>query len=162
MAKKNVFIAILAGGKGERLWPKSRCRIPKQNLKFFGKRAIIQDTLRRARKISPKTIFIVTCEESFRHVKKQFKKYGNENIIVEPFGRNTAPAVGLAALLAFRKNENAILVVMPSDHFIPEGKSFFRTIETAINEAGKKDVILTVGIKPVSPESGYGYIGIGA
>ena len=162
IAKKNVFIAILAGGKGERLWPKSRCCVPKQNLKFFGKRAIIQDTLSRARKIGPKTIFIITCKENFRHVKKQFKKYGNENIIVEPIGRNTAPAVGLAALLAFRKSEDAILAVMPSDHFIRGSKSFFRTIETAINEAGRKDAILTIGIKPVSPESGYGYIGIDA
>ena len=158
--KKNIFIAVLAGGRGERLRPKTRCHLPKQNLKLFGKRTIIQDTLKRARKINPESIFIIACKENFQHIKKQFKTYANESIVVEPFGRNTAPAIGLATLLAFRKNEESSLITMPSDHLIGDNEVFFQTMKTEITEANKENAVLTVGINPTFAESGYGYIGI--
>jgi len=160
MNKKDIFIAVLAGGKGERLWPKSRISLPKQNLRLLGRRTIVQYTIERAKKIAPDNIFVIANKESFTNIRTQLKKFRIKKIVAEPFGRNTAPAIGLATLLAFRKNNNSILVAMPSDHIIGDNKKFFGTIRTAIEEADKEEAIITLGIKPVSAESAYGYIGI--
>lgn len=160
MRKKDIFIGILAGGKGERLWPKSRADFPKQNLRLFGRRTILQNTFGRARKIGSGGIFIITNKENASSVARQLKNFKGKNIVAEPYGRNTAPAIGLAALLAFRKNKDSVLVAMPSDHFIGDNKRFLRIINTAIEEAEKTASIITLGIKPNSADSAYGYIGI--
>ena len=158
--RKNIFVAILAGGKGERLWPKSRASHPKQNLALFGKRTFMERTLRRARNISRENIFIVTSKENFESSLKGLKKYKPKRIIVEPFGRNTAPATALATLLASRENKDSILIVMPSDAIIDNEKEFFNVIARGIKVAKSKDALVTLGIEPTSLETGYGYIGI--
>ncbi len=160
MNKRNIFIAILAGGKGERLWPKSRVRLPKQNLRLLGKKTILEDTVKRAKKITQGNIFIIAGRAVSPYAKKQFKALGIRRVIAEPFGRNTAPAVGLAALLAFREKEDSILIAMPSDSLIGEEKKFFNAMKSAINAAGKQEGIVTLGIRPTSAKSSYGYIGI--
>lgn len=160
MDKKDIFIAILAGGKGERLWPKSRAGFPKQNLKLIGEKTIFQDTFGRASKISPLNIFIITSKDNAPNIAGQLRLFKSKTIVAEPFGRNTAPAIGLASLLAHRKNRNAVVLAMPSDHIIRDDSKFFVTIRHAINEAKKTESIILVGIKPHSAESAYGYIGI--
>lgn len=160
MNKKEIFATILAGGKGERLWPKSRAAFPKQNLKLIGGNTIIRDVLKRARKIAAGGVFIITNKECFSNTKGRPEVFDKKRIIFEPFGRNTAPAIGLAALLAFRENKNSTLVIMPSDHLIGGEKKFFSAIDAAIRAANEEDAVVTLGIKPVSAESGYGYIGI--
>lgn len=162
ISKKDIFAAILAGGKGERLWPKSRLNLPKQNLRILTKGTIIQDAVRRAKKIASGNRFVITNRESLSNTIRQLKKFKIKRIIVEPIGRNTAPAIGLATLLTFRENSNSILVAMPSDHLIVDDKRFFDAIDTAVAVANKEDVIVALGIKPTSPESVYGYIGIEA
>ena len=161
--KKDIFAVILAGGRGERLWPKSRISFPKQNLRLFAKGTIIQDTIERARKIvrgNTKNIFVIATKENSFNTIRQLKKFRIKKIFIEPFRRNTAPAIGLATLLAFKENKNSTLVIMPSDHLIVDNKKFFNAINLAINEANKEEVVVTLGIKPASAESAYGYIGI--
>lgn len=160
MRKKDIFIAILAGGKGERLWPKSRVRFPKHNIRLLGKRTIIQNTLERARKIAPGNTFIVANKDSFPSIKNQLKNFERRRIVIEPFGRNTAPAIGLAALLTFKENKDSSLIVMPSDHLIGHNKKFFNILNAAIKEANKCEDIITLGVRPTSSKSAYGYIGI--
>ncbi len=156
--RKGVFVAILAGGRGERLWPKSRMRLPKQNLRFFGKRTILQDTLRRAARIASGNIYVITSRQSLPHTSRQIRKGQVKEIIAEPVGRNTAPAIGLAALLAWRRNRDAIMVAMPSDHIIRGQEKFYTAVDTAISTARKEDVVVTIGIRPTRAESAYGYI----
>ncbi|MBL7070975.1 MAG: mannose-1-phosphate guanylyltransferase [Candidatus Omnitrophica bacterium] len=160
MNKKDIYAAILAGGKGERLWPKSRAAYPKQNLKLQGRNTLFQNTFIRAAKIAGGNIFIIANKESAGNMVKQLGRVGKSVIVKEPFGRNTAPAVGLAALLSYRKNRNAVLVVMPSDHLIVDGRGFYKVISRAVREAVKTEAIITLGIKPRSAESAYGYIGV--
>ena len=160
MSRKNVFIAILAGGKGERLWPKSRAAYPKQHLRLLGSETLLQNSVKRAQKIAPGNIFIVTGKSSLPYLKGELKKAYIKKTIIEPFGRNTAPAIGLAALLTFRKNNNSILVVMPSDSLIGNEKKFFKAVNNAVKIANKKNTVVTFGVKPTSAATTYGYIGI--
>ncbi|MBN1871406.1 MAG: mannose-1-phosphate guanylyltransferase [Candidatus Omnitrophica bacterium] len=154
------YVAILAGGRGERLWPKSRVVCPKQNLRIIGKRSIVEDAVRRAKRIASGNVFIVTNKESIGNAPRDVRRMGKRRLIVEPFGRNTAPAIGLAALLAHREDRDAVLVAMPSDHIVLDNKRFYRSIGIAVKEARDRRAIITMGIKPDSPRSSYGYIGV--
>jgi len=160
MRKRHIYVGILAGGKGERLWPKSRAAFPKQNLKLMGKRSIFQDTFYRAMKIAKGNIFIITNKDSAPDTISQLKGFRDKTVVIEPIGRNTAPAVGLASVLAHRRDRDAVLIIMPSDHLIADSKRFFRVINTAVKEAMRTGSIITLGIRPHSASSAYGYIGI--
>ncbi len=160
MQKTNIYAAILAGGRGERLWPKRRSAFPKQNLKLMGKRKILQDTIGRAVRIAGKNVLIITNKDNARNTVEQLKDVKGKTVIVEPFGRNTAPAVGLAAMIAYAKDRDSVLVVMPSDHLIADGKGFMRVINKAVDEAVRTGSIILLGIRPHSSSSDYGYIGI--
>ena len=126
----------------------------------MGRRTILQSAVERARKIARKNIFIITGKVNLPYTVRQLKKSKVKRIVVEPFGRNTAPAIGLATLLAFRKDKDSILIAMPSDSLISNEKKFSSAITAAINVADKQEVIVTLGIKPTTATSAYGYIGI--
>ena len=161
-------VIIMAGGKGERFWPKSREKRPKQLLPIGSKNTMLQETVKRAEALtSPKNIFIVTRIGLENEIHKQVSHIPKENIINEPFARNTAAAIGLANLIVQKrdnvsrdnisKDKNSITVVLPADHIIKDIVQFKKTITTACI-AAEEGHLVTIGIKPSYPETGYGYI----
>ena len=158
----NLYGLILAGGVGSRFWPFSRVLEPKQFINIIGKESLLQNTVRRLEGlIKPKQIFFITNQAYFFELKKQIEKFHipDENIILEPEGKNTAPAIGLCARLIERKNKDAVLAVFPADHFIRDIKKFQGCISRAVRCASS-DFLVTIGIKPNKPATGYGYIKI--
>lgn len=153
----NVFPVILSGGSGTRLWPRSRKHYPKQLLKLLGPRTMLQETALRVDHLAAP---IIVCNEDHRFlVAEQLLELGIKpaSIILEPVGRNTAPAIALAALTAFNKDKDGIIVVLPADHLIKDVESFRSKLDTAIELAGSGKLV-TFGIRPERAETGYGYI----
>jgi mannose-1-phosphate guanylyltransferase len=151
---------ILSGGSGKRLWPLSRTLFPKQFINLINDTTLFQDTILRL----PEDISdpLVVCNEEHRFlVAEQLRqiKINNSGIILEPIGKNTAPAIALAALNLFNNKQDPILIVLSSDHLIHNSKSFHKSIKTAkiLAEQGK---IVSLGVRPTEPETGYGYIEI--
>ncbi|MCK4738498.1 MAG: mannose-1-phosphate guanylyltransferase/mannose-6-phosphate isomerase [Deltaproteobacteria bacterium] len=168
MSSKDLFGVILAGGVGTRFWPLSRETMPKQILKVAGDDSLLQGTIKRLSSIIPtKKISIVTNSEQAEliklHLASEVKEKKSAQIsadvgfIIEPFGRNTAPAIGLAALELIKKNPDAVMAVFPADHLIKNIPAFKRAISGAVI-AAREGYLVTFGIKPSSPETGYGYI----
>ena len=156
-----IFAIIMAGGIGARFWPRSKKKNPKQLLKIFGENTLIQDTVQRINGICPKeNIIIVTNEKQRDGVIEQLPDIPTENIIVEPFGRNTAPCIGLASVIIQKKSPDAITIVLPADHVIRDNDDFLSTIKTAADFAVENPALVTIGIVPTRPETGYGYIQI--
>ena len=155
-----ITVLIMAGGQGERFWPKSRANLPKQFLNILDKnKTMIQLTVERAEKITNiKNIYIITNEKYKYLVKQQINKLPEENIICEPASRNTAPCIGLAAMYISKKYDDSIMVVLPADHAIKDDKEFLSTLDIAKNKAIEDENLVTIGIKPNYPETGYGYI----
>ena len=155
-----ITVLIMAGGQGERFWPKSRANLPKQFLNILDKnKTMIQLTVERAEKITNiKNIYIITNEKYKYLVKQQINKLPEENIICEPASRNTAPCIGLAAMYISKKYDDSIMVVLPADHAIKDDKEFLSTLNIAKNKAIEDENLVTIGIKPNYPETGYGYI----
>jgi len=154
------YAVILAGGVGSRFWPFSRSLEPKQFMKIVGEASLLQATVQRLKGlVEPRRVYIVTNSIYFYEVKAQVAKSGipDANIILEPQGKNTAPAIGLCARLISRIDKEAVLLVLPADHYIKNMENFKRTIKKAIACAGK-DFLVTIGIKPNAPSTGYGYI----
>lgn len=150
---------ILAGGSGTRLWPLSRQLNPKQFLKLLGDRTMFQQTLQRLEGL-PCTAPIIVCSEEHRFLAaEQLREIGIEgaSIILEPVARNTAPAIALAALRSIENDGNSLLLVLPADHLIADPESFRETVRNALPEA-EKGRLVTFGIVPSRPETGYGYI----
>ncbi len=153
------YAVIMAGGVGSRFWPRSREKTPKQLLKIFGEHTMIQDTVLRISKlISPENIFIVTNKVQKEEIKKQLTNVPAQNIIVEPFGKNTAACIGLASIIIHNFQPQAVSVVLPADHIIRDEDAFIKTISKAIDFAYKSKGLITIGIQPTRPETGYGYI----
>jgi mannose-1-phosphate guanylyltransferase/mannose-6-phosphate isomerase len=155
---------ILAGGSGTRFWPLSRETCPKQMLHVVGEDSLLQQTIKRiSGLVSPQNIWIVTTEDKAQDMRFHLDPLGSLakeiQFLSEPVGRNTAPAIGLAALTIHHLYPESIMVVMPSDHAIPDNKKFLDDLKVAI-EGAKKDYLVTFGIKPNKPETGYGYIKI--
>lgn len=151
---------IMAGGKGERFWPRSRVNLPKQFLSLTDDgKTMIQLTVER---ISPlvdiKDVYIATNENYRELVKQQLPNLPEENILCEPIGRNTAPCIGLGAVHVAKKDEDAIMIVLPSDHLIKSNDIFKETFANACDIAEQGPNLVTVGITPNYPETGYGYI----
>ncbi len=148
-------IIILAGGQGTRLWPMSRKNFPKQFLKIKNK-TLFQETVNRCLLLEKEeNIFISTTKDYARLVKEELKGT-NINIIIEPFSRNTGPAI-LYVLNNLKAKDHELILVCPSDHFIAPENEFVKTIEKA-KKSARNNQIITFGIKPLSPETGYGYI----
>lgn len=154
----NIKVFILAGGKGTRLWPLSRENYPKQFIKFFDELSLYQMTLKRAIKLAKEEdIFVITSYELLDLIKSDTLKISEKimkNIIAEPEGKNTLPAVVLGL---FECGEEEVFVVMPSDHYIERDEDFINNLQTACKEAGKGKFV-TIGISPTRPETGFGYI----
>jgi mannose-1-phosphate guanylyltransferase/mannose-6-phosphate isomerase len=154
------YAVILAGGTGTRFWPFSRELEPKQFMQIIGKSSLLQDTIRRILGVIPnKNIYIVTNFKYFYEVKYQVARFRipEKNIILEPQGKNTAPAIGLCARLIGRVDKDAVLVVLPSDHYIKNAGNFKNCLKRAIRLANN-GLLVTLGIKPANPSTGYGYI----
>ena len=151
---------IMAGGRGERFWPKSRKSLPKQFLSLTGDgRTMIQLTVERILPlVDMEDIFIATNKDYKELVKKQLPTLPEENILCEPVGRNTAPCIGLGAMYIAKKYEDALMMVLPSDHLIKHNSMFVSTLREACRVAEENTNLVTIGITPDYPETGYGYI----
>lgn len=159
---KNNFCVIMGGGIGSRFWPFSRKTLPKQFLDFFGTgRSLLQQTFDRFNKVIPaENILIVTNDMYADLVKEQLPELKPEQILLEPTRRNTAPCIAWAAYHIRALNPNANIVVAPSDHLILKEGEFLDTIEKGLAFVAQSEKLLTLGIKPNRPETGYGYIQI--
>ena len=157
------YPVILAGGRGTRFWPLSRKRRAKQLLALDGKQTMIQQTVARLLPLAPAQRFwIITNDDLRLAIIKQLRKLPAQQIVPEPVGRNTAPAIGLAAFLLLRHDPEAVLGLFPSDHVIANPDAFRSTLTEAIAIAAAGENIVVLGIRPTRPETGYGYIEAGA
>lgn len=153
------FIVIIAGGKGERFWPQSRAHRPKHLLPIVGTKPMLEQTLDRVRSIaSPKNTFVITSAVQEKAVREVCKRLPKENIIAEPVGRDTAPAVALAAAIVGARDPNGIFAVLPADHVIHDGEAYQRDLRAAFAAASSAEVMVTIGIAPTEPATGFGYI----
>ncbi len=159
---KNQYCIIMAGGVGSRFWPMSTSTFPKQFLDILGTgQTLLQQTYSRFKSICPdENIFVVTSEQ-YRHiVGKQLPNIVDENILCEPSRRNTAPCIAYASYKIHKKNPKAITVVAPSDHLITKEDTFIKAVKSCFVKAQQEDCLVTLGIKPSRPDTGYGYIQI--
>ncbi len=154
------YVVIMAGGIGSRFWPYSRNERPKQFLDVLGVgSSLLQLTFYRFNQICPKeNIYIVTSENYYQDVKDQLPDLIDDQILLEPARKNTAPCIAYASYKIAKKDPEATLVVTPSDHAILKEKIFLDAINKSLNYASDKDILVTLGIKPNRPETGYGYI----
>lgn len=155
----NLYAVIMAGGVGSRFWPRSKKKMPKQLLNIFGTNTMIQETVERLDGIVPEeNIFIITNKIQKDEIVKQLPNVPKENIVEEPFGRNTAACIGLASVIIKSKCEDAVTLILPADHIIKDIEDYHRTLKEAAEYASKSKGLVTIGIKPTRPETGYGYI----
>jgi len=164
MAKNsNFYPVILAGGRGTRFWPLSRKKRAKQLLALDGKQTMIQQTVSRLLPLAPaKKFWIITNEDLRPAISKQLPSLPKAQILAEPVGRNTAPAIGLAAFLLLRENPEAVIGMFPSDHVIADEKRYRETLQRGIEIAAGGANIVVLGIRPTRAETGYGYIEVGS
>jgi len=157
---KNYYCVIMAGGIGARFWPMSRTSKPKQFIDILGTgETLIQQTVTRFLKICPiENIYIVTNEIYKEQVKTQVSSLSYDQILCEPARRNTAPCIAYANYKILSKNPNAVIVVAPSDHIILKDEIFTDVIKSALQAASENEWLITLGIKPNRPDTGYGYI----
>ncbi|MBM4121901.1 MAG: mannose-1-phosphate guanylyltransferase/mannose-6-phosphate isomerase [Nitrospira sp.] len=157
----HLYAVILAGGSGTRFWPLSRSLYPKQLLRIIGEETLIQQTMRRVlRCVSPTRVLISTTPlqaDSIRYQLGEWKDELRDNFIVEPEGRNTAPAIALAATELVRRDPEAVMLVLPADHVIKGNRRFQTSVSLSVDLA-KQGRLVTFGVPPVRPETGYGYI----
>jgi mannose-1-phosphate guanylyltransferase len=160
---KDRFVIIMAGGRGERFWPLSREKMPKQLLTLFGKRSFLQQAVDNVLPIVPaKNIFVITNAAQLSEVRKQLPKIPKGNLVAEPVGRDTCAAVTLGAALVGARSTTGVMAVLPADHVIPDAKKFQQVLSDAFDVAAQGQAIVTIGIKPNEPATGYGYIQTGA
>jgi mannose-1-phosphate guanylyltransferase len=156
------YPVILAGGRGTRFWPLSRKRRAKQLLALDGKQTMIQQTVARlAPMAAPSRLWIITNDDLRSAIVRQLPKLPAKQMIAEPAGRNTAPAIGLAAFLLLRHDPDAVLGLFPSDHVIADTAEYRATLNRGIEIAAAGENIVVLGIRPTRPETGYGYIEAG-
>jgi mannose-1-phosphate guanylyltransferase len=154
---------ILAGGRGTRFWPLSRKRCAKQLLALDGKQTMIQQTVARLSPMAaPNRFWIITNDDLRPAILRQLPKLPSKQLIAEPVGRNTAPAIGLAAFIMLRHDPDAVLGLFPSDHVIADPATYRATLTQGIEIAAAGENIVVLGIRPTRPETGYGYIEAGA
>lgn len=154
-----MYCVIMAGGKGTRFWPRSRAAVPKQLLNVWGSKTMLQESVERISPlVPPERIIVVVGNEHAEKTCQQLPLLLPENVLVEPVGRNTAPCICLAALQIARKNPDAVMAVLAADHFIADAQAFCRCLEAAATIAQQHDCLVTIGVSPDRPETGYGYI----
>jgi mannose-1-phosphate guanylyltransferase len=159
---KNRYIVIMAGGKGERFWPQSRQKMPKQLLPIVGDASLLEQTIRRLGDLVPlENIFVITNADYANAVADACPMLDRANIVAEPVGRDTAAAVGLGGILVRQRDPSASFAVLPSDHAIHDCEGFRSVLSNAFEVAESEDALVTIGIKPEFPATGYGYINRG-
>lgn len=150
---------IMAGGSGTRFWPKSRQRHPKQLLHIHGDETMIQQTVRRLQTLIPNdNIYIISTQLQMDEIRLQLPEIPAKNLIIEPVGKNTAPCIGLGALIMRRLDPEAVMVVLPADHLIGPSEIWQRQLLEAERIAKSTEALVTIGISPTYPATGYGYI----
>lgn len=155
----DVYALIIAGGVGARFWPRSREHSPKQLLEIIGSGTMIQNTVYRLDPIVPReNIMVVTGAQQADEIRRQLPQVPAENILVEPVGRNTAPAIGLGAQVLHKRVGEAMMVVLPADHLVHDIAAFQEILKRAISVAEQSRGFVTIGVTPTRPETGYGYI----
>jgi len=156
---RNCYSVIIAGGKGTRFWPLSRSQRPKQLLKILSPKSLLVETAERAFPLGGRNqTLVVTVAEQLRALRKELRTLPARNFLAEPQGKNTAPCIGLAALEVVRRNPDAVMIILPADHWVADVKAFQRTLTVAVDLAERHDQLITIGIRPDYPETGYGYI----
>lgn len=158
----HAYVLILAGGSGTRFWPLSRRSRPKQLLKVFGKESLLAQTADRLRGlIPPEQTYVFTNALIRSAVERELPQIPAAQIVAEPASRNTAPAIGLAAWEILRRDPDAIMIVLPSDHIITRPAAFRQVLSTACQVASSDGRSVVLGLKPSRPETGFGYIQLG-
>jgi len=157
---KNHYVAIMAGGIGSRFWPMSRTDFPKQFLDILNTgKTLIQATFDRFAQFIPKENIYVVTSESYRDiVARQLKEMNPDNILCEPSRKNTAPCIAYMAFKLMQKDPKALMIAAPADHLITETEEFVKTTKTALGFVNHINALVTIGIKPNHPNTGYGYI----
>ncbi len=155
----NRYVVIMAGGKGERFWPFSRTKRPKHLLRIVGDKPMLSQTVDRLDGFIPaENIFVITNAEQVEGVQEVCPNLPKDNIVAEPVGRDTAAAVGLAMLLIKRLDPEAALAMLPADAFVKDSEGFKRSLKAAFLAAEESPRLVTIGVDPTEPATGYGYI----
>ena len=155
----NLYTLIMAGGSGTRFWPRSKAVKPKQYLNLFGSESLLEATIKRFSSFtSNEKIYVVSGKSQAEVLESQTTMLPKSNLIYEPVGKNTLPCIGLAAMFAEQENPDGIMVVTPSDHLIENVELFRDTVLAAVKIADKQNGIVTIGITPTYPATGYGYV----
>lgn len=155
-------VVIMCGGSGSRFWPKSRRIYPKQFLNTVGEKTMIQLTVDRISKFIPlENIYMVTNKCYINTIKEQVPQILEENLIIEPMIKETAACIGYSAVKLLEKDPEAVMIVLPSDHYIQDEEKFMETLEQGLDIACSHSCLVTMGIRPARPETAYGYIETG-
>ncbi len=159
----NLKVLIMAGGRGTRFWPLSRSHLPKQCIALTSERTLIQQTIDRlAGLVQPSCILIATGRDMEHAVRAQLPEIPPENFLVEPRGRNTAPCIAWGAVeIARRWGGETVMAVLPADHVVADVRAFETVMAAAAEGASRTNSLVTIGIQPTSPETGYGYLKVG-
>lgn len=153
------FVVIMAGGRGERFWPQSRHATPKHLLPIVGDKSMLVQTVDRvAGVVPPENVFVITTEAQLDGCRRACPGLPLDNIVAEPVGRDTAAATGLAMLLVKQRHPTAAFAMLPADHVIHDVGEYAKLLEVAFESAESADVLVTLGIKPTEPATGFGYI----
>lgn len=159
MSKENNYCVIMAGGIGSRFWPMSRTSFPKQFIDVLGTgQTLIQQTFDRLEKLAPKENIYIVTNELYRPLVLEQLSVSEDQVICEPNRRNTAPCIAYANYKIAKKNPDANIIVAPADHLILKEEKFVSVMETALDFTAKNDALVTLGINPTRPDTGYGYI----
>lgn len=163
MGIAHAFAVVLAGGKGERFWPLSTETHPKAFLRLVGRQSLLQATVERVRVLLPWTQILVVAGRTHADlVRQHLPELPDANLLLEPIGRDTAAAIGLASLYLERLDPEAVMVVVPADHYVPDGKAFVEGLRQALALLELRPTwVVTIGIPPTRPETGYGYLECG-
>lgn len=158
--QNNYYAVIMAGGVGSRFWPVSTKTYPKQFHDMLGKgESLLQRTFKRLSKLIPEENILIATNKNYKSlVLDQLKGLNEQQLLLEPAMRNTAPCILYAARKIKQKDPNAVMIVAPSDHWIENETEFINSIKKSFEECGKKDILMTLGIQPSNPNTGYGYI----
>lgn len=161
-ARKDRFVIIMAGGRGERFWPVSREKTPKQLIRLLGRQSFLQMAVDRVRGLVPtENVLIITNQAQAAEVRRQLPALPAANVIAEPMGRDTCAAVALGAAVVGARSPKGVMAVLPADHLIPDAKAFRQVLSDTLATAASEEVIVTIGIQPNEPATGYGYIKAG-
>ena len=159
-----MHVVVMAGGSGTRFWPLSRRRHPKQLIRLFGDRAMIAETVARFEGVvPPERVLVVTSEALADPIADALPEVPRANLLLEPMGRNTAPCIGMAAIALRERTgrSDEVMAVFPADHYIRDVEAFRAAVQAAVDHAATGSIV-TLGIEPTKPETGYGYIRCGA